>query len=119
MAMPAWAQQQGTEGEKMQRVEVTGSSVKRADSETALPVQMISKQDIQRIGATSTESLLASIASLSSAGATSSAAGASSGTSGLASISLRGLGASARWCWSTAAGWRRLPAAAAPRSTST
>lgn len=90
MSMPAaWAQ----EGEKMQRVEVTGSSVKRADSETALPVQMISKQDIQRIGATSTESLLASIASLSSAGATSSAAGASSGTSGLSSISLRGLGA--------------------------
>ncbi|SDH14923.1 MULTISPECIES: TonB-dependent receptor [unclassified Duganella] len=81
------------EGEKMQRVEVTGSSVKRADSETALPVQMISKQDIQRIGATSTESLLASIASLSSAGATSNAAGASSGTSGLSSISLRGLGA--------------------------
>ena len=93
MAMPAWAQQQAAEGEKMQRVEVTGSSVKRADSETALPVQMISKQDIQRIGATSTESLLASIASLSSAGATSSAAGASTGTSGLASISLRGLGA--------------------------
>jgi iron complex outermembrane receptor protein len=92
MAMPAWAQQH-RRGEKMQRVEVTGSSVKRADSETALPVQMISKQDIQRIGATSTESLLASIASLSSAGATSSAAGASTGTSGLASISLRGLGA--------------------------
>lgn len=90
MYMPAaWAQ----EGDKMQRVEVTGSSVKRADSETALPVQMISKQDIQRIGATSTESLLASIASLSSAGATSTAAGASSGTGGLASISLRGLGA--------------------------
>lgn len=90
MYMPAaWAQ----EGDKLQRVEVTGSSVKRADSETALPVQMISKQDIQRIGATSTESLLASIASLSSAGATSTAAGASSGTGGLASISLRGLGA--------------------------
>jgi iron complex outermembrane receptor protein len=87
---PATAQE---DGEKMQRVEVTGSSVKRADSETALPVQMISKQDIQRIGATSTEGLLASIASLSSAGATSNAAGASSGTFGLSSISLRGLGA--------------------------
>jgi iron complex outermembrane receptor protein len=89
-ALPVLAQEAG---EKMQRVEVTGSSVKRADSETALPVQMISKQDIQRIGATSTESLLASISSLSSAGATSNAAGASSGTFGLSSISLRGLGA--------------------------
>ncbi|WP_229261564.1 TonB-dependent receptor plug domain-containing protein [Duganella margarita] len=87
---PAIAQE---DREKMQRVEVTGSSVKRADSETALPVQMISKQDIQRIGATSTEGLLASSASLSSAGTTSNAAGASSGTFGLSSISLRGLGA--------------------------
>jgi iron complex outermembrane receptor protein len=87
-AQTAWAQ----EGEKLQRVEVTGSSVKRADSETALPVQMITRQDIQRIGATSTESLLASIASLSSAGAKSNASGASSGTFGLSSISLRGLG---------------------------
>jgi iron complex outermembrane receptor protein len=88
-ALPVLAQEAG---EKMQRVEVTGSSVKRTDSETALPVQMISKEDIQRIGATSTESLLASISSLSSAGATSNAAGASSGTFGLSSISLRGLG---------------------------
>jgi iron complex outermembrane receptor protein len=89
-ALPAWAQQE--QGEKIQRVEVTGSSVKRVDSETALPVQMISKQDIQRIGATSTESLLNSIASLSSSGAKSGASGASSGTFGLSSISLRGLG---------------------------
>jgi hypothetical protein len=45
----------------IQRVEITGSSLKRVDSETALPVQTISKADIAKIGATSTQELLGTI----------------------------------------------------------
>jgi iron complex outermembrane receptor protein len=76
----------------LQRVEVTGSSLKRVDSETALPVTIISKTEIERTGATSTEQLMQSISSLSSAGGTTGATGAGSSTGGLSAISLRGLG---------------------------
>jgi iron complex outermembrane receptor protein len=77
----------------MQKVEVTGSSLKRVDSETALPVQILTKAEIARTGASSTEELLTSISALSSSGSTASATGAGSSTYGLSSISLRGLGA--------------------------
>ena len=89
LALPAFAQDSAA---PMQRVEVTGSSVKRVDAETALPVQILSKADIARIGATSTEELLQSISALSSSGATINATGAGVSTGGLSSISLRGLG---------------------------
>jgi len=77
----------------IQRVEITGSSLKRVDSETALPVQVLSKAEISRTGATSTQELLNSVSALSSAGSTNNATGAGSSTYGLSSISLRGLGA--------------------------
>jgi iron complex outermembrane receptor protein len=77
----------------IQRVEVTGSSLKRVDSETALPVTTVSKADIAKIGATSTQELLATISALSTAGSTNNSTGAGSSTYGLSSISLRGLGA--------------------------
>ena len=84
--------QQTDNGAPIARVEVTGSSLKRVDAETALPVQLISKAEIARSGATSTEDLLTMISSLSSSGATSNATGAGSSTGGLSSVSLRGLG---------------------------
>lgn len=76
----------------LERVEITGSSIRRVDAETALPVQIISKEEIVRTGATSTEELLNSISSLSSSGATANATGAGTATYGLSTISLRGLG---------------------------
>ncbi|NGZ85975.1 TonB-dependent receptor [Duganella aceris] len=88
LAQPAFAQ----DAASMQRVEITGSSVKRVDAETALPVQVVTKADIARTGATSTEELLQSISAFSSAGGTSNATGAGTSTGGLSSISLRGLG---------------------------
>lgn len=45
-ALPAVAQ------DKLERVEVTGSSIKRVSTEGALPVQTFSRQDIQRSGVT-------------------------------------------------------------------
>ena len=47
-----------------QRVEITGSSIKRADSETALPVTVITRADIDRTGATTTQDLVALIPSV-------------------------------------------------------
>ncbi len=88
LAQPAFAQ----DNQPMQRVEITGSSVKRVDNETSLPVQVVTKADIAKTGATSTEELLQSISAFSSAGGTTNATGAGSSTGGLSSISLRGLG---------------------------
>lgn len=85
-AFPAMAQQQ------LERVEITGSSIKRIDVEGALPVQTVTRQDIERSGVTSTEQLLQSITAASSMGGTANATGAGSSTYGLATISLHGLG---------------------------
>ena len=48
MAQQAHAQAQADEP-KMHRVEVTGSNIKRIEGETALPVTIISREDIERI----------------------------------------------------------------------
>jgi iron complex outermembrane receptor protein len=88
LAQPVFAQDTPV----IQRVEITGSSVKRVDNETSLPVQVVTKADIAKTGATSTEELLQSISAFSSAGGTTNATGAGSSTGGLSSISLRGLG---------------------------
>ena len=47
-----------------QRVEITGSSIKRVDSETALPVTVITRADIDRTGATTAQDLVALIPSV-------------------------------------------------------
>ena len=83
-ALPATAQD-------AQRVEITGSAVRRIDAETALHVQVITKQEIARIGAPNTEALLQSISALSSMGGTVNATGVGSSTYGNSNISLRGL----------------------------
>jgi len=82
------------DAQRVERVEITGSSIKRVDAEGALPVQVLTKEDIARTGATSTEALLNSITAVSSMGATVNATGAGSSTYGVSSISLRGLTAS-------------------------
>ena len=76
----------------LQRVEITGSSIRRTDAETALPVQVITREEIQRTGVTSTEELLTTISAISSSGSLNSASGAGLSTYGFSSISLRGLG---------------------------
>jgi iron complex outermembrane receptor protein len=87
LVQPAFAQEQAP-----QRVEITGSSIKRADAEGSLPVQVISREDIQKTGVTSTEQLLSTLAVNSAVGGTTTAQGAGANTYGLASASLRALG---------------------------
>jgi iron complex outermembrane receptor protein len=84
-ALPSLAQQ------TLERIEITGSAIRRVEAESALTVQVLTKQDIARTGVTSTEALLQSIPSMFSAGGTSSTEGAGSSTYGNSTISLRGL----------------------------
>lgn len=81
----------GAQAQDSQRVEITGSAVRRVDAEAALHVQVVTKQEITASGVTSTEALLQSISALSSAGSTNNSTGAGSSTYGLSTISLRGL----------------------------
>ncbi|WP_158568004.1 MULTISPECIES: TonB-dependent receptor [unclassified Duganella] len=90
----AVAQAQTAAEPPLQRVEITGSSIKRAQAEGALPVQTVTREDIQKMGVTSTEQLLASISSNTQVGAVNAAQGVGASTYGLSSASLRGIGAS-------------------------
>lgn len=81
---------------KVEKIEVTGSSIKQIEGETALPVLVITREEIQRAGATNAEELLRSISTNASSGSTSVAntgAGGGQGGGGSASlVSMRGLG---------------------------
>ena len=46
---------------KMQRVEITGSAIKRLESETALPVQIITRAEIEKAGVTTAAELMARV----------------------------------------------------------
>jgi iron complex outermembrane receptor protein len=56
LAMPAFAQDAAQA--PMQRVEITGSSIKRIAQEGSLPVQTLTQEDIKRTGATSATELI-------------------------------------------------------------
>ena len=75
----------------MQRVEVTGSSIKRLASETALPITTIKASDFVKQGLTTAAEVLNTISMNQSATGSSQSVG--SGTGGVASADLRGLGA--------------------------
>ena len=89
----AWAQADAA-APAPQRVEITGSSIKRIDAETALPIQIVSRQDIERSGATTTEQLLSSISANTGFTQESASISDKPGSSGLSGANLRGLGVS-------------------------
>lgn len=76
---------------QLQRVEVTGSSIKRIDAETALPVQVITREQIQKTGAANVEQLLQTISSMASSGGQVSASASGATTGGISSVSIHGL----------------------------
>ena len=88
-AVPALAQ------EATQRVEITGSSIKRIEGETALPVQTIKREDIEKSGVTTASELLTKI-SANTGGLTDGASitDGTSGQRGFNSANLRGIGTS-------------------------
>ncbi len=91
-AIPSLAWSQGQPGsQQLERVEITGSSIKRIDAETALPVQVLSREQIQKTGATNVEQLLQSVASMSSSGGTVVSTSSGANTGSISGISLHGL----------------------------
>jgi iron complex outermembrane recepter protein len=93
-AWPAAAQTPSDETpatDKPQRIEITGSSIKRIDAETALPVQVLRREDIQATGAATTEQLLTRISAATSNGIVTPSMAAGATTGGISSASLRGL----------------------------
>lgn len=99
VAAPMAFAQTPTEAQRVERVEITGSSIKRVADEGALPIQIISREDIVRAGITSAEQLVARItANGTGADNLSSNVGIQLGTTdrnnnGVSSANLRGLGA--------------------------
>ncbi|MCE9660123.1 MAG: TonB-dependent receptor [Burkholderiales bacterium] len=89
--IPAQAWAQDAPAQQMQRVEITGSSIKRIDAETALPVQVITREQIQKSGATNVEQLLQTISSVSSSGGLTAASASGATTGGISAVSLHGL----------------------------
>jgi iron complex outermembrane receptor protein len=90
---PSAQAQSGSDDSLMKQVVVTGSSIKRIEGETALPVQVLKRADIERSGATSTEELVKQLSSLSSSGSSTTVANATGyGGGSIATVSLRGLG---------------------------
>ena len=84
MLAPSWAQTD-------QRIEITGSAIKRVDAEGALPVTVITRQEIARSGARNTEELVNTISAASTMNAINNSTGAGSSTQGRTTLSLRGL----------------------------
>ncbi len=87
----AWIAPAAAQQAEPQRIEITGSNIRRVQSETASPVQTVTREDIARSGKSSVAELLQTLA-VDNQGSvpTTFGNGFASGASG---ISLRGLGA--------------------------
>ena len=81
---------------ELQRVEVTGSAIKRIDAEAALPVQIITREEIDKAGVTTAAELLAKVSAASNnlTDGASIATGGYRDQMGFNSANLRGIGTS-------------------------
>lgn len=77
--------------QQLDRVEITGSSIKRIAAETALPVQVLTREEIQKTGAVNVEQLMQTVSAVSSSGGQKASSASGNTTGGISSISLRGL----------------------------
>ncbi len=83
-----------TDPQKIEKIEITGSSIKRIDAESALPVTVIKREDIEKLGATSAAEIIERISANNGQGYSLSGAIGDSARPGFAGASLRGLGSS-------------------------
>ena len=91
LAQPAFAQAQG---QTLQRVEVTGTNIRRTDTETASPVQVITKEEIDASGKGTVGEYLQTLTA-DNAGSVPTTYGRGFAGATASGISLRGLGANA------------------------
>jgi iron complex outermembrane receptor protein len=88
ISAPTFAAEEGVE--EVERIQVTGSSIKRTDLEGALPIVTVSADDILRSGVTSVPDLIATLPAMQ--GFTTSSDSVGGGGGGVNSAALRGLG---------------------------
>src|SRR5438270_4685300 len=92
-SVPAVAQQSQNQqqAQKVEKIEVTGSSIRRVEGEGALPVTVISRQEIEKSGATNAMEILQLVSSNNSLGNVSLSSVIGSTTFSAQTASLRGL----------------------------
>jgi iron complex outermembrane recepter protein len=98
--LPVWAQTNppatAAPERKPEKIEVTGTNIKRVDAETASPVTIITREDIERQGVSSVAELLRNLPnSTQVGGVVSDLTGNNSFSGAASSANLRGLGAAA------------------------
>ncbi len=76
--------------QKIEKIEITGSNIKRIPSEGPVPIEIISRREIERKGFTSTNELMRSLSYMSAIN--DELVSNSPNTSGTASVGFRGLG---------------------------
>lgn len=91
LAAPTMVLAQQADPAPMARVTVTGSNLKRVDAETASPVQVVSRAEIEQSGASTVAEVLSNLTS-NDHGAISDLGGTNSWASGASGVSLRNLG---------------------------
>lgn len=77
--------------EQLERVEVTGSAIKRLDAETAVPVTVIKMEALKKSGITSVEQIMANLTAVQASSNTAQSIG--SGSGGASFADMRGIGA--------------------------
>ncbi len=88
----AFVQAQTPPTQKVEKIEVTGSNIKRVDTETVAPVLVITREEIQASGRNTIAEVLSGL-SISQGNSFNEAGGVNSFAPGASGISLRGLGA--------------------------
>ena len=76
--------------QELQRVEITGSAIKRIDAETAVPVTILKAEELKKEGITTIEQVVSRLSASQSTQGTSQSVGL--GTGGASFANLRGLG---------------------------
>ncbi len=84
--------QQEAPAVRVEKIEITGSNIRRLEAEGALPVTTITRAEIERSGATTAAELLDKVTAVNAGGYNVSLAVGDSFRPGLSAVSLRGLG---------------------------
>jgi iron complex outermembrane receptor protein len=90
--LPADAQNHAAPADQPARVEITGSNIARVEGESGLPVQVITREELQRGGVQTMQELLERISANQSFGGFNPALGIGNSVVGFTAASLRGLG---------------------------
>ena len=80
------------DAQKLERIEITGSSIKRIDAETAVPLTVVTRESIDKSGASNVQELVDRISSNNGGGRSLGQSIGDSAATGQSGASLRGLG---------------------------